>query len=84
MYAISRTASYRKIQICVLVLKITVAHDDTGLNMSTPSDYLCMPRTLFVNWLNNNNEPDLWFGQCVYLSVTKVKVRKYYSFLGLS
>ena len=28
--------------------------------------------------------PHLWFGQCVYLSVTKVKVRKYYSFLGLS
>ena len=46
--------------------------------------YLCMSRTLFVNWLNNNNEPQLWFGQCVYLSVTKVKVRKYYSFLGLS
>ena len=38
--------------------------------------YLCMPWTLFVNRLNNNNEPDLWFGQYVYLSVTKVKVRK--------
>ena len=45
--------------------------------------YLCMLRTLFVNWLNNNNEPDLWFEKCVYLSATKVKVRKYYSFLGL-
>ena len=70
---------YEIVSFLVLVGKLhlfTFFHD-TGLYMSTPSDsYLCVPQTLFVNWLNNNNEPDLWFGQCVYLSVTKVKVRK--------
>ena len=76
---------YEIVSFLVGKLHLIMFFHDTGLYMPTPSDsYLCIPPTLFVNWLNNKNEPDLWFGQYVYLLVTKVKVKKYYSFLGLS
>ena len=62
------------------------------LRFSMTPDFICrrlqtlsVHVTDFISELaQNNNESDLWFGQCVYLLVTKVKVRKYYGFLGLS
>ena len=66
---------YEIVPFLVGKLHLCTFFHDTGLYMPTPSgSYLYMPPTLFVNWLNNDNEPDLWFRQCVYLSVTKVKV----------
>ena len=66
---------YEIVSFLIGKLHLFTFFHDVGLYMSTPSDSICACHGfLFVNRLNNNNEPDLWFGQCVYLSVTKVKV----------
>ena len=43
--------------------------------------YPCMPRTLFVNWLNKNNEPDLWFDNVFICRLQKWNLENIIAFL---